>query len=96
MEENEAGWRRNTVQVTALMMAMQDFASRVLRRALRGHPVNGDALAEIRAGTTRYLKNLELTGLAVEDQANIIRQAIEQLDPLINTAIRQATELEDD
>ena len=97
MEEDEAArWRRSAAQAGAVIMAMQDFAIRVLRRALRGRPVDGDALAEIRAGTIRYLKNLEPMGLAIEDEAEIIRQAIEPLEQLIDAAIRVANEVEDD
>jgi hypothetical protein len=97
MEEDEAArWRRTATQAGALIMAMQDFAIRILRRARRGHPVDDAALAEIRAATVRYLKNLQTMGLAIEDEADIIGQALEQLDQLIDTAIRQANELEDD
>jgi hypothetical protein len=65
---------------------MQELATRILACSASGNPIDSDALEKIRASCIS-LKNLETVGLSVDDDAEIIGQAVRDLEQLIDATI---------
>lgn len=92
--EEAAGWKRNAALATLLALGLQGFAARVIRHVQGAGILDDAALATIKDESIRDLKNMEATGLPVETEAEVFRQAIEQLEQLMDRAIAERREID--
>jgi hypothetical protein len=74
---------------------MQELATRILACSASGNPIDSDALEKIRASCVISLKNLETVGLSVDDDAEIIGQAVRDLEQLIDATIADSRKIND-
>jgi hypothetical protein len=89
-----ANMRKSISRLSCLVLGMQDFAALILARSMSG-PVDSDALEKIRASCIINLKNLETVGLGVDDDAEIIGQAVRDIEQLIDATIADARKIND-
>ena len=93
MTSEATGWKRSAAQTSIIMMGMSHLASQAISFGLLGLPLNDDALADIKVKSIRYLKNMDVTGLQIEDEADLLREVIEMFDKLADSAITQGRKI---
>lgn len=68
---------------------MQQFAIYLIRHIRAGGALDDDAFAKIAAKSVRDLKNSEMEGASIEEEAQTIGQGIKVLEKLIEFAVRR-------
>jgi hypothetical protein len=79
--------KRSAAQAGMIALAFQDFAAKLIKHVRSGHPLDDAALATLRGDCIRDLKNSTMIGLSIEEEAETIRQAIENAEKLLDGAI---------
>jgi hypothetical protein len=93
MTSDATGWKRSAAQMGIILTGMSHLASQTISYGLLGLPFNDEALAEIKAKSVRHLKNMDVVGLQIEDEAELLREAIENFDKLADSAITQGRKI---
>jgi hypothetical protein len=93
MASDATGWKRSAALMAMMMTGMSNLASQAVSRGLRGLPFDDESLAEIKANSVLHLKNMGVTGIKVEDEAELLREAIEGFDKLADGAIAQGRQI---
>ena len=86
MEEDASAWRRHAAVQGIVARRLYKFAGRVIAYGLRGR-LDAARLAQIRAEAVRDMKNVDASGFPIDEEAEILRQAIETFEQLIDAAI---------
>lgn len=89
-KEQIAGWRRNAATLAIVAMGLRNFAARLLVREFGSNTIDQEALALIREQVLTYAKNLNSTGMSIEEDAAITRQALQFLEQYVDSAISDA------
>lgn len=95
MDDKEliANLSRSLAQLSLLVGGLEEFSMRLVRGALPR--LDADRLAEIKAASLRALKNANISGLAIDAEAEILRKALRDLEKLIDGAIARARQRDD-
>jgi hypothetical protein len=80
----------SVMRMGLLATCLQDFAVQIMRHVLSGGTLDDDALSEIRQTCITNLKNSAMTGLPIEQEAEIFRDGIDKLNEFIDAAIQRA------
>ena len=75
-----------------IISGLSDFAARVIARAKRGPRPSFAILNEIRETCIVNAKNSTVAGLPIEQEADMLRQGIDDLDKFLKSAIAKGWE----
>jgi hypothetical protein len=76
-----------------ITLAFENFTAQLIRYVLSGHLLDDDSLMMLRDNCLRDLKNSTITGMSLEDEAEIFRQAVENAEKLLDAAIARGREI---
>jgi hypothetical protein len=65
----------------------ENFTAQLIKFILSGHVLDDISLMMLRDGCIRDLKNSTMTGMSLEEEAEIFRQAVENAEKLLDAAI---------
>ncbi len=82
-------YRLSLSQAGLVILALHDFAFLLIAHVSNGGALDDDALAAIRTTCLRNLKNADASGTSIEQQAEVFRKAVENVEQLMNDAIRR-------
>ena len=79
--------KRSATQAGMIALAFQDFAANLIKHVRSGHRLDDASLATLRDNCIRDLKNSTMTGMSFEEEAETLRQAVENAEKLLDGAI---------
>lgn len=82
---------RSATQAGMIALAFQDFATKLIRHVRSGRPLDDASLATLRDNCIRNLKNSTMSGMSFEEEAETLRQAVENAEKLLDGAIARGT-----
>ena len=82
---------RSAAQAGMITLAFQDFTAQLIRHVLSGYLLDDLSLMTLRNNCIRDLKNSSVTGMSLEEEAEIFRQAVENAEKLLDAAIARGT-----
>ena len=95
-DEEVAGWRRNAALASLLVLSLQGFAGRIIRHIQGGGFLDDAALTAIKDDCITSLKNMQTTGLPIETEADVFREAIAHLEQIMDRTIAEARHVDND
>jgi hypothetical protein len=69
-----------------ITLVFENFTAQLIRYVLSGHFLDDDSLKMLRDNCIRDLKNSTMTGMSLEEEAEIFRQAVENAEKLLDAA----------
>lgn len=84
---------RSAAQAGMITLAFENFTAQLIRYVLSGHLLDDDSLMMLRDNCLRDLKNSTITGMSLEDEVEIFRQAVENAEKLLDAAIARGREI---
>jgi hypothetical protein len=81
-----------TAVLSALVLGLNDFAIQIIARGRKAR-VNRNTLDEIRQICITNMKNFDLSGMPIEQDAEVFRQAIDQFEKFMEQAITKGWQL---
>ena len=87
-----ANLRNNAVRMGFLNLCLEDFATRLVADGIHRGPLTEASIAAIRAQCILGLKNSHAAGLSIDDEATILRQAVDELEKLLDAIIAKGRE----
>lgn len=78
---------RSAAQAGMIVLAFQNFTAQLIKHVLSGNMLDDNSLMMLRDSCIRDLKNSTITGMSLEDEAEIFRQAVENAEKLLDGAI---------
>ncbi len=79
--------KRSATQAGMIALAFQDFTAKLIEHVRSGHPLDDVSLATLCDNCIRNLKNSTVTGMSFEEEAETLRQAVENAEKLLDGAI---------
>jgi hypothetical protein len=79
-----------------LVLGLQGFATQIIWHFQCGGILDDAALTTIKDKSIRNLKNMEATGLPIETEADVFREAIAHLEQIMDRAIAEARQADND
>ena len=70
-----------------ITLVFENFTAQLIRFVLSGHLLDDTSLMTLRDNCIRDLKNSTMTGMSLEEEAEIFRQAVENAQKLLDAAI---------
>jgi hypothetical protein len=83
---------RSATQAGMIALTFQDFAAQLIKHVRSGYPLDDTSLAILRDNCIRALKNSTMTGMSFEEEAETLRQAVENAEKLLDGAITRGTQ----
>ena len=77
----------SVARFAVISCGLEDFATKVIRHVRRGLPFTRTQLANIKAECVRDTKNVDVSGFPIEREAELLRQAFDDLEKFIDSAI---------
>lgn len=93
MKDELAGWKDNATQMGVVAMWMKTFASEIIGHVLNGRILDDAALRQLKTQCLRDLKNIDVTGISIQQEAEFLRKAIEHVEQMIDMAIADGWKL---
>jgi hypothetical protein len=84
--------KHSALKLGSVAFGLEHFSSRILAHAIRANAIDSQAIESIKARSIADLKDSHFTGLSMEQEVDIIREAIDDLEKLMHTAISRAWE----
>ena len=84
--------QRSAFKLGCVAFGLEHFSARILAHAIKANAIDTEAIESIKARSITDLKNAHSIGFSMEQEADIIGEAIGELEKLINTAISRARE----
>jgi hypothetical protein len=75
-----------------ITLVFENFTARLIRYVLSGHLLDDTSLMRLRDDCIRDLKNSTMTGMSLEEEAEVFRQAVENATKLLDAAITRGRE----
>ena len=91
-DEQIRNLQKSTAMLGFVVMALQDFTAHVLGHSLAGTVLSPDLLNQLRSNCITRLKNSYAERMSMDDEVEVIGEAIHQLEQLIDGAIAGARE----
>jgi hypothetical protein len=82
-----AGWKKTAIQTALMLLGMQDFAEEIVRHVSRGGTLKDSEFARLMKIATRNVKNMDVSGLPIEQQPKVIGDAIKNLEGMMNRLV---------
>lgn len=79
-------------QLALVSFGLQDFATQILTRALRGNGIDHETIQAIKSICITNLKNSHSEGVSVDDEAEVFGKAIGDLEQFMDAIISNAWE----
>jgi hypothetical protein len=83
---------RSAAQAGMIALAFQNFAAQLIRHVRSGHLLDDISLGILRDNCIRDLKNSTMSGMSFEEEAETLRQAVENAEKLLDGAIVRGTQ----
>lgn len=77
----------SVARLGVVVLGLEHFAAKVIGHAKRGAPFTRGTLSQLGIDSVGDIKNTDMTGFSIEREAEILRQAFEDLEKLIERAI---------
>jgi hypothetical protein len=78
---------RSAAQAGMITLVFENFTAQLIRFVLSGHVLDDMSLLMLRDSCIRDLKNSTMTGMSLEEEAEIFKQAVENAEKLLDAAI---------
>jgi hypothetical protein len=78
---------RSAAQAGMITLVFENFTAQLIKYVLSGQLLDDDSLMMLRDNCIRDLKNSTMTGMSLEEEAEIFRQAVENAEKLLDAAI---------
>jgi hypothetical protein len=75
-----------------ITLVFENFTARLIRYVLSGYLLDDTSLMRLRDDCIRDLKNSTMTGMSLEEEAEVFRQAVENATKLLDAAITRGRE----
>jgi hypothetical protein len=82
-----AGWKRNAIQMSIVLLGMQDFAEEIVRHVSRGGVLTESEFAKLMKIAAHNVKNFDVTGLPMEQQSKVFGDAMKNLEGMMNRLV---------
>jgi hypothetical protein len=76
-----------------ITLVFENFTAQLIRFVLSGHLLDDTSLMTLRDNCIRDLKNSTMTGMSLEEEAEVFRQAVENATKLLDAAITRGRNL---
>ncbi|MEH6951352.1 hypothetical protein V4R08_08370 [Nitrobacter sp. NHB1] len=83
---------RSAAQAGMITLVFENFTAQLIRHVLSGHLLDDTSLMMLRDNCIRDLKNSTMTGMSLEEEAEVFRQAVENATKLLDAAIMSGRE----
>jgi hypothetical protein len=83
---------RSAAQAGMITLVFENFTAQLIKYVLSGQLLDEDSLMMLRDNCIRDLKNSTMTGMSLEEEAEIFRQAVENAEKLLDAAILRGRE----
>ena len=93
MNDELANWKRNAAEMSIIAMWLKTFAGEIIGHVLNGNTLDYEAVQQIKAQCVRDLKNLDVIGLGIKQEADILGKAIEHFEQMADMAIADGWKL---
>jgi hypothetical protein len=70
-----------------ITLVFENFTAQLIKYVLSGQLLDEDSLMMLRDNCIRDLKNSTMTGMSLEEEAEVFRQAVENAEKLLDAAI---------
>jgi len=87
MDDELTGWKRNAAEMGIIAMWLKTFASEIIGHVLNGQTLDWLAIQNIKAKCVRDLKNLDVTGIEIADEADLIGKTVQHFEQMVEMAI---------
>ena len=87
MNDELAGWKSNATQMGVVAMWLKTFASEIIGYVLNGHILDEAAIQNIKANCMRDLKNLDVVGIDIAQEADLLGKTLQLFDKMADMAI---------
>ena len=89
-EQYATNARKSAIRMAWVAVCLQNFASSILRHAFAGKPMDDEAVRALKAECIADFKNPDAVGVPIEEEAEIMRKGLHDLEQMIDAAIAQA------
>lgn len=91
MKDDEVdGWKRTAAKSSLLITGIVDFAIMTLRKSFQEGAITDDDIILMRAEALRNIKNFEFIGSAIEAEAEILRECLDNLEKSFDLIVFRA------
>ncbi len=87
MNDEVAGWKSNAAQMSVVAMWLKTFASKIIGHVLNGGILDDVAVRKIKADCIRELKNIDVIGLEITQESDLLRKAVQHFEEMADMAI---------
>lgn len=94
MADELSGWKRTAAQMSIINLGLQIFTRDIVKYGLTGLPFSVEAVEAIKQRSIITLKNSDVSGIKIEDEANLLREGIENFEKLIDHALAEVRKKE--
>lgn len=85
-----SGWKRTAAQMSIINLGLQIFTRDIVKHGYSGLPFSSEFVDAIKQRSIITLKNADVSGIKIEDEANLLREGIEILEKLIDGTLAEA------
>ena len=78
---------RSAAQAGMITLVFENFTAQLIKFILSGNVLDDISLMMLRDSCIRDLKNSTMTGMSLEEEAEIFKQAVENAEKLLDAAI---------
>jgi hypothetical protein len=93
MNDELAGWKSNAAQMGIAAMWLKTFASEIIGHVLNGHVLDDAAVQNIKAKCVRELKNLDVVGVDIAQEADLVGKSLQLFEQMADMAIADGWKL---
>ncbi|GAB1716916.1 MAG: hypothetical protein NTAFB05_19580 [Nitrobacter sp.] len=84
---------RSAAQAGMITLVFENFTAQLIKFILSGNVLDDISLMMLRDDCIRDLKNSTITGISLEEEAEIFKQAVENAEKLLNAAIARGRDI---
>jgi hypothetical protein len=93
MTDELSGWKRSAAQTGIITVGMQIFSTALIGHGLNGLPLDDVMLAKIKRDSIIAIKNMDVVGLKIENEANLLGEVLENLEKVMDATIANGRKL---
>ncbi len=96
MNNELANWQRNAAALGMVAIWMKTFAAEIIGHVLNGGVLDRETVDAIKADCIHEIKNLDVIGFEITEEADMLRKAIQQFGQLADIAISEGWKLKNE
>jgi hypothetical protein len=94
MADELSGWKRSAAQMGVINLGMQIFLRKLIKYGFTGFPFNAEIIEAIKQQSIVDLKNTDVSGLKIEDEADLLREGFENFEKMLDVTITEGRKIE--